>query len=350
MMWGIIINLLVTEVIEQFHCGKAPGVDEIHPELLKAWGWEAVLADTSHQHCMSGVADRGHGSHVQKGGPEGVSQLWRHHITPPPRGGAGKEGPSDSRTSDWRGTMRILSWAWNDRPAFYSHKDPGGGLGVCLSSLHVSCGFGKGAWPGSPWNIVGDAAGVWGEGVPTRGPSNLFTPKARAVSGFSAVSGTHPMWGLASVRAAPCHLSCLGYSWTGFQGIVTEEGFQFVGLRIASLLFADVVPMAPSVCDRFAAECEAAGMRIRNWKSEAMVLGRKWMDCLLWVGNEFLPQVKEFKYLVLLFSNEGTMECEIQIWVVGTVLRSSWKKRALLCYEVMPIIYGGLAWVTGPKE
>ena len=47
--------------------------------------------------------------------------------------------------------------------------------------------------------------------------------------------------------------------------------------------------------DRFAVKCEAAGMRISTSKSEAMVLIRKPMDCLLQVGYEFLPQVKEFK-------------------------------------------------------
>ncbi|KAK5900174.1 hypothetical protein CesoFtcFv8_009574 [Champsocephalus esox] len=49
-------------------------------------------------------------------------------------------------------------------------------------------------------------------------------------------------------------------------------------------------------------------MRISTSKSEAMVLSRKPMDCPLQVGNESLPQVKEFKYLGVLFSSEGTME------------------------------------------
>uniref|UniRef100_A0A6Q2YV91 Protein kinase domain-containing protein n=1 Tax=Esox lucius TaxID=8010 RepID=A0A6Q2YV91_ESOLU len=60
------------------------------------------------------------------------------------------------------------------------------------------------------------------------------------------------------------------------------EGLQFGGLGISLLLFADdVVLMASSVCDlqhsldRFAAECEAVGMRISTSKSEAMVLSRK---------------------------------------------------------------------------
>ena len=58
-----------------------------------------------------------------------------------------------------------------------------------------------------------------------------------------------------------------------------EEGVRFGDLRIASLLFADdVVLLSPSHRDlqhalgRFAAECEAVGMRVSISKSEAMVL------------------------------------------------------------------------------
>ncbi|XP_060781820.1 MAP/microtubule affinity-regulating kinase 3a isoform X3 [Neoarius graeffei] len=66
------------------------------------------------------------------------------------------------------------------------------------------------------------------------------------------------------------------------------EGVWFGGIRIMSLLFADdVVLLASSICDlqhavgRFAAECEAAGMRISTSKSVAMALSRKWVECLL---------------------------------------------------------------------
>ncbi|MDG2555341.1 reverse transcriptase domain-containing protein [Vibrio parahaemolyticus] len=70
------------------------------------------------------------------------------------------------------------------------------------------------------------------------------------------------------------------------------EGVRFGDGRISSLLFADdVVLLAPSNSDlqlslgRFAAECEAAGMRISTSKSEAMVLSRKRVDCPLQVGG-----------------------------------------------------------------
>ncbi|KAI3360580.1 hypothetical protein L3Q82_002449 [Scortum barcoo] len=70
------------------------------------------------------------------------------------------------------------------------------------------------------------------------------------------------------------------------------EGVRFGNHRISSLLFADdVVLMASSgqdlqhVLERFAAECEAAGMRISTSKSEAMVLDRKRVAaCPLQVG------------------------------------------------------------------
>ena len=109
------------------------------------------------------------------------------------------------------------------------------------------------------------------------------------------------------------------------------EGVEFGGGRISSLLFADdVVLLAPSNHDlqlsleRFAAECEAAGMRISTSKSEAMVLSRKRVECPLQVGGEVLPQVEEFKYLGILFTSEGRMEREIdrRIGAAAAVLRS----------------------------
>ncbi|TWW69196.1 hypothetical protein D4764_18G0000020 [Takifugu flavidus] len=97
------------------------------------------------------------------------------------------------------------------------------------------------------------------------------------------------------------------------------------------VLFADdVVLLASSArdlqlsLDRFAAACEAAGMRISTSKSEAMVLNRKKVECLLRVKEEILPQVEEFKYLGVLFTSEGRMEREIdrRIGAASTVMRT----------------------------
>ncbi len=79
------------------------------------------------------------------------------------------------------------------------------------------------------------------------------------------------------------------------------EGVGFGNHAISSLLFADdVVVLATSDQDlqhalgRFAAECEAVGMRISASKSEAMVLSRKRVACPLQVGGVLLPQVEEY--------------------------------------------------------
>ncbi|TWW71611.1 hypothetical protein D4764_16G0001080 [Takifugu flavidus] len=78
----------------------------------------------------------------------------------------------------------------------------------------------------------------------------------------------------------------------------------------------DVVLLASSAhdlqrsLDRFAAACEAAGMRISTSKSEAM--------------EEILPQVNEFKYLGVLFRSEGRMGQEIdsRIGAASAVMRT----------------------------
>jgi exonuclease III len=146
------------------------------------------------------------------------------------------------------------------------------------------------------------------------------------------------------------------------------EGIRFGGLRIASLLFADdVVLLASSGRDlqlsleRFAAECEAAGMKISASKSETMVLNRKRVECLLRVGEDVLPLVEEFKYLGVLFTNEGKMEREIdrRIGAASAVKRALYRsvvvkrelsqKAKLSIYRsiyVPTLIYGHELWVV----
>ncbi|KAI3377174.1 hypothetical protein L3Q82_009086 [Scortum barcoo] len=142
---------------------------------------------------------------------------------------------------------------------------------------------------------------------------------------------------------------------------------RFGNHRISSLLFADdVVLMASSgqdlqhVLERFAAECEAAGMRISTSKSEAMVLDRKRVACPLQVGGEVLPQVEEFKYLGVLFTSEGKIEREIdrRIGAASAVMRSVYRtvvvkkelsrKAKLSIYRsiyVPTLTYGHELWV-----
>ena len=39
-----------------------------------------------------------------------------------------------------------------------------------------------------------------------------------------------------------------------------------------------------------------------------MVLSHERVDCAFWVGEVLLPQVREFKYLGVLFRSKGKME------------------------------------------
>ncbi|KAK3510880.1 hypothetical protein QTP70_022839, partial [Hemibagrus guttatus] len=128
----------------------------------------------------------------------------------------------------------------------------------------------------------------------------------------------------------------------------------------------DVVLLAPSSLDlqhalgHFAAECEAAGMRVSTSKSEAMVLDWKMVACTLQVGGEVLPQVEEFKYLWVLFTSEGRMDREIdrRIGAAAAVMRSMYRsvvvkkelsrKAKLLIYQsiyVPTLTYGHELWV-----
>ncbi|TWW53801.1 hypothetical protein D4764_0263840 [Takifugu flavidus] len=100
--------------------------------------------------------------------------------------------------------------------------------------------------------------------------------------------------------------------------------------KIRSLLLADdVVLLASSArdlqlsLDRFAAACEAAGMKISTSKSEAMVLNRKKWSAFSGSRRRSAP-VEEFKYLGVLFTSERRMEREIdrRIGAASAVMRT----------------------------
>ena len=142
-----------------------------------------------------------------------------------------------------------------------------------------------------------------------------------------AVSRTGSRWGLDPTRAALNHRLFLDkIFFRVFLGTAMEL---FSDFRFGSLLFADdVALLGPSVrglqLDRFTAQCEMAGMKISTSKSEAMVLGQKKVKCLLWVVEDLLPHVEEFKYLGDLFTSEGKMERQINrhIGATFTVMRT----------------------------
>ncbi|TWW73543.1 hypothetical protein D4764_15G0009370 [Takifugu flavidus] len=291
----------VAEVVKKLLGGKAPGVDEIRPEFLKAldvvglswltrlcnmaWTSGKVLPDW-----QTGVVVP-----LFKKGSRRVCSNYRGItlLSLPGKVYSGEEGPPDSRTSDSGGAMWFSSWVWNGGPALHPQQGLLGCMGVCPTSPHVFCGFGEGIRLCPSGGPVGGHPRVWGAG-PRYGPS------------------------------APCTIGIRVWS-------ALLAGVRLGDLRIGSLLFADdVVLLASSArdlqrsLDRFATECEVPGMKISTSKSDAMVLNRKKVECLLQVKEEILPQVEEFKYLGVLFRSEGRMEQEIdrRIGAASAVMRT----------------------------
>ncbi|KAK9539560.1 hypothetical protein VZT92_004659 [Zoarces viviparus] len=142
---------------------------------------------------------------------------------------------------------------------------------------------------------------LWGGCGSTGCRTRYNGPSGLCMTAVGAVSDAFPM-GVGLLQGCPLSLVL----FVTFMDRMSRRsrGEENVTFGIASLLFADdVVLLASSDRDlqhsleRFAAECEAAGMRVSTSKSEAMVLCRKPVDCSLQVGTECLPQAKEFKYL-----------------------------------------------------
>ncbi|KAK3510314.1 hypothetical protein QTP70_001363 [Hemibagrus guttatus] len=250
-------------------------------------------------------------------------------------------------------------------------KGAQGFVGVCPTSPHVFCGLGE-AFDRVPRGLLWEV--LWEYGV--RGPllravRSLYNRSRSLVRIASCKSDLFPVH--VGLRQG-CPLSLVLF--IVFMDRISRcsqqpEGVRFGDHRISSLIFADdVVLLAPSSLDlqhalgHFTAECEAAGMRVSTYKSEAMVLNRKKVACTLQVGGEVLPQVEEFKYLGVLFMTEGKMDREIdrRIGAAAAVMRSMYqsvvvkkelsRKAKLSIYQSIylpTLTYGHEVWVHDRK-
>ena len=109
-----------------------------------------------------------------------------------------------------------------------------------------------------------------------------------------------------------------------------RESVAIGGARVSHLLFADDLAIFASsegdlqrALNRFARECESASMRINTAKSETMVISRKPKRCSLHVRGDQLRGVEEFKYLGVTFTSDGKWNVELdrRICSAGAVMR-----------------------------
>ncbi|KAK3548671.1 hypothetical protein QTP70_016417, partial [Hemibagrus guttatus] len=344
----------VTEVVQQLLGGKAPGVDEIRPEYLKSLdvvglSWLTHLCNISWQ---SGTVPLDWATGVVvplfKKGDRGVCSNYRGITL------LSLPGKVYSRVLERR-VRPVLEGSWEVAQPIH----------MCFVDLEkafdrVPCGI--------LWEVL------WEYGV--RGPllravRSLYNRSRSLVRIASCKSDLFPVH--VGLRQG-CPLSPVLF--IVFMDRISRrsqglEGVRFGDHRISSLIFADdVVLLAPSSLDlqhalrRFAAECEAAGMRVSTSKSEAMVLDRKKVACTLQVGGEVLPQVEEFKYLGVLFTSEGRMDREIdrRIGAAAAEMRSMYRsvvvkkelsrKAKLSIYQsiyVPTLTYGHELWVMTEK-
>ncbi|KAI3360757.1 hypothetical protein L3Q82_012993 [Scortum barcoo] len=272
----------VTEVVCKLFSGKVPGVDEIHPEYLKSLD----VVGLSWLICLFNIA-------WSLSRERSTPGYWRGEFGPIVRSNLGFRR-NNAFFRPGRGTLDQLCTLHRVLEGLWEFAQP---VHMCFVDLEK-------AFDRVPRGILWGVLREYG----VRGPL------------------------LRAVRSLYDQEQELGFALPAAVARGRRE-CRFGNHRISSLLFADVDRLASSsqdlqhVLERFAAECEAAGMRISTSKSEAMVLDRKRVACPLRVGGEVLPQVEEFKYLGVLFTSEGKMEREIDRWIgaASAVMRSVYR-------------------------
>ncbi|KAK3505725.1 hypothetical protein QTP70_020346, partial [Hemibagrus guttatus] len=340
----------VTEVVQQLLGGKAPGVDEICPEYLKSLdvvelSWLTHLCNIAWR---SGTVPLDWATGVVvplfKKGDRRVCSNYRGITL------LSLPGKVYSRVLERR-VRPVLEGSWEFAQPVH----------MCFVDLEK-------AFDRVPRGILWEVLWEYGVRDPLlRAVRSLYNRSRSLVRIASCKSDLFPVH--VGLRQG-CPLSPVLF--IVFMDRISRrsqglEGVRFGDHRISSLIFADdVVLLAPSSLDlqhalgRFAAECEAAGMRVSTSKSEAMVLDRKKVACTLQVGGEVLPQVEEFKYLGVLFTSEGRMDREIdrRIGAAAAVMWSMYRsvvvkkelsrKAKLLIYQsiyVPTLTYGHELWV-----
>ncbi|KAK3522832.1 hypothetical protein QTP86_004669 [Hemibagrus guttatus] len=336
----------VNEVVQQLLGGKVPGMDEIRPEYLKsldvvglswltrlcniAW-WSGTVPLDWATGVVVPLFKKG-GSHSSASQGKSIPEYWRgesDRSLVEPRIQEEQCGFHPGRgTLDQLYTLhRVLEGSWEFAQPVH----------MCFVDLEK-------AFDRVPRGILWEVLWEYGvHGPLLRAVRSLYNRSRSLVRIASYKSDMFPLH--VGLRQG-CPLSPVLFIL--FMDRISRrsqglEGVWFGDHRISSLIFADdVVLLAPSSLDlqhalgHFAAECEAAGMRLSSSKSEAMVLNRKKVACTLQVGGELLPQVEEFKYLGVLFMSEGKMDREIDRRIgAAAVMRSMY--RSVVVKKDLPV-------------
>ncbi|KAI3360296.1 hypothetical protein L3Q82_014600 [Scortum barcoo] len=212
-----------------------------------------------------------------------VTEVVQDHTSQPPREGlrqgTGEENSADSRPSDSGGTMRFFVLVVEQ----WTSSIPSAGCLRVYGSLPNQSTCALWIWRRhSTVSLVvfcGECSAKYGvRGPLLRAVRSLYDRSRSLVRIAGSKSDLFPVH--VGLRQG-CPLSPVLFII--FMDRISRrsqgpEGVRFGNHRISSLLFADdVVLLASSsqdlqhVLERFAAECEAAGMRISTSKSEAMV-------------------------------------------------------------------------------
>ncbi|KAK7939602.1 hypothetical protein WMY93_002928 [Mugilogobius chulae] len=255
-----ITQVEVTEVVDKLLGGKAPGVDEIRPEYLKSLdvvglSWLTRLCNIAWQ---TGIVPLD----WQTGVVVPLFKKGDRRVCSNYRGITHSASPVKSTPGYWRGESNL--GFRRSSVVFVLVVEH-----WTSSTLSIECSRVHGSLP----NQSTCALWIWRR--------HLTVSLVVSCGEFSESTGSGPFaqGGSVPVRSEQELCSHCRQISRRSQG---PEGVQFGDHRITSLLFADdVVLMASSNQDlqhalgRFAAECEAAEMKISSSKSEAMVLDRK---------------------------------------------------------------------------
>ncbi|XP_054456755.1 sodium- and chloride-dependent betaine transporter-like [Anoplopoma fimbria] len=269
----------VTEVVKHLRSGKAPGIDEIQPEMLKALGveglsWLTRLFNIAWDSVYSKVLERR------------VRPIVEPQIEEEQCGFRPGRGTTDQLFT----LARILEGAWE-----YAHP-----VYMCFVDLEK-------AYDRVPGRNCGRCCGSMGQSV-----------------SFSVGAGLRQGCALSPILFV-IYMDRISRRSRG------GEGLQFGGLRISSLLFADdVVLIGSSACDlqhsldRLAAEYECVDLTSANWTAiHSGNLTVNWTS-----GNLPKSSVSEFWNRGLLSMSGGIEEVGTVKWELLLCLLACW----VACY------------------